>query len=146
MHTFFCVEFVRLINKYLWIYTSSNQVHPPLLQAVAYRLVAYRIVLEWALRWEHLGPGNRRVIPSCIVTAIRRKYPSPTDSYVGFTEAEDIFNIIWLSIAYTFPYLHSLYMIQLLYASLKKTYHYPLCLIRSRIKRNVFHSIAICNH
>ncbi|XP_078019511.1 uncharacterized protein LOC144459417 [Epinephelus lanceolatus] len=59
-----------------------------------YRLVAYRVVLEWALRGERLGPGNRRVLPSCIVTAIRNKYPSPTGTYKGFMEADDMFRIM----------------------------------------------------
>ncbi|XP_061877782.1 uncharacterized protein LOC133630284 [Entelurus aequoreus] len=58
------------------------------------RLVAYRVVLEWALRGERLGRGNRRVLPRCIVMAIRSKYPSPTGTYTGFNEAEDIFNIL----------------------------------------------------
>ncbi|KAL7403952.1 hypothetical protein ABVT39_007720 [Epinephelus coioides] len=59
-----------------------------------YRLVAYRVVLEWALRGERLGPGNRRVLPSCIVTAIRNKNPSPTGTYKGFMEADDMFRIM----------------------------------------------------
>lgn len=54
-----------------------------------YRLVAYRVILEWALKGELLGKGNRRVLPSCVVTTIRNKYPSPTGQYVGFKEAQD---------------------------------------------------------
>lgn len=35
------------------------------------RLIAYHAVLDWALNGEHLGPGNRRILPSCIVAEIR---------------------------------------------------------------------------
>ncbi|KAL7400516.1 hypothetical protein ABVT39_013394 [Epinephelus coioides] len=58
------------------------------------RLVAYRDVLEWALRGEKLGRHNRKVLPSCIVGAIRDNYPSPTGQYVGFKEAEEAFKLI----------------------------------------------------
>ncbi|KAK0152123.1 hypothetical protein N1851_006488 [Merluccius polli] len=54
-----------------------------------YRLVAYRIVLEWGLKGTQLGRGNRCVLPSCVVTSIRNKYPSATGQYVGFREAQD---------------------------------------------------------
>ncbi|KAG1928990.1 P2X purinoceptor [Pimephales promelas] len=55
-----------------------------------YRLVAYRVVLEWALKGERLGRGIRRPLPSCVVSMIRRKYPSPTGTYIGFQETEEI--------------------------------------------------------
>ena len=54
-----------------------------------YRLIAYRIAMEWALRGETLGPGNRRVLPSCVVELIRKTYPSPNGEYAGFKEAND---------------------------------------------------------
>ncbi len=59
-----------------------------------YRLVSYRIVLEWVLRGEQLGRGNRRPLPSCVVTAIRQRYPSATGNYAGFKEAEDAMDML----------------------------------------------------
>ncbi len=53
-----------------------------------YRLVAYRVILEWALKGERLGRGNRAVLPSCVVWAVRNAFPSPTGEYVGFTPTE----------------------------------------------------------
>lgn len=59
-----------------------------------YRLVPYRIVLEWALKGETLGKGNRKPLPSCVVSAIRRRYPSPTGTYQGFQEAQDAMDML----------------------------------------------------
>ena len=36
-----------------------------------------------------LGRFNRRVLPSCMVSTIRRLYPSQDDNYTGFKEAEE---------------------------------------------------------
>ncbi|KAK7148186.1 hypothetical protein R3I93_012490 [Phoxinus phoxinus] len=58
------------------------------------RLVAYRVVLEWMLKGEHLGRRKRKVLPSCVVKAVRDKYPSPSGRYVGFTEAENAFAML----------------------------------------------------
>ncbi|KAK7168520.1 hypothetical protein R3I93_004741 [Phoxinus phoxinus] len=58
------------------------------------RLVAYRVVLEWGLKGERLGRKQRRVLPSCVVTAIRNKYPSPSGIYQGFQEADELSRIL----------------------------------------------------
>ena len=49
-----------------------------------YRKIAYRHYILW--NYGYLGRGVRRVIPSCVVWAIRHWYPSPTGVYMGFRE------------------------------------------------------------
>ena len=50
----------------------------------SYRKAAFR---QWIL-WQHgyLGRANRRVIPSCVVWAVRGRYPALDGQYLGFKE------------------------------------------------------------
>lgn len=58
------------------------------------RLVSYRIIMEWALKGERLGRSNRKPLPSCVVGAIRQRFPSESGVYAGFQEAEDATTIL----------------------------------------------------
>ena len=50
----------------------------------SFRKAAYRQFI--LARHGHLGKGNRRVCPSCVVLKIRQRYPSLTGLYMGFRE------------------------------------------------------------
>ncbi|XP_064468679.1 P2X purinoceptor 7-like [Ornithodoros turicata] len=50
------------------------------------RHIAYRHFTSWT--WGPLPPEDRRVLPSCVVTAIRKAFPSRSGSYRGFRSAK----------------------------------------------------------
>ena len=50
------------------------------------RFVAYKQFIWWV--FERLEKNNRRVIPSCVVWAIRKLYPEANGQYVRFNEGE----------------------------------------------------------
>ena len=56
-----------------------------------YRLVAYRAYTFWV--HHRLGRRIRRVIPSCVVWRIRRKFPSPDNIYQGYQDVEEAWQL-----------------------------------------------------
>lgn len=48
----------------------------------SFRKADYRQYVLWT--YGHLGRGNRRVIPACVVRMIRQTYPAPDGRYMGF--------------------------------------------------------------
>ena len=51
-----------------------------------WRFTAYRQYVMWV--WGHLGRGNRKVIPACIVLKIRNRFPDERGNYTGFMDVE----------------------------------------------------------
>lgn len=51
------------------------------------RHAAYRFLTLW--QWGSLGPGKRKVLPSCAVARIRWCFPEPDQSYTGFISGDD---------------------------------------------------------
>ncbi|KAK3099671.1 hypothetical protein FSP39_007817 [Pinctada imbricata] len=49
-----------------------------------YRYIAYRRFTRFI--WKRLGKKNRRILPACVVAAIRRQFPS--QEYCGFRYPE----------------------------------------------------------
>ena len=50
----------------------------------SYRKAAYRQWILW--NYGYLGRGQRRVVPSCVVWAVRWRYPAPDGYNLGFKE------------------------------------------------------------
>ena len=48
------------------------------------RYIAYRRFVQ--LVWKTTGSGNRKVLPSCFVTTVRRHFPSADGLYTGFKD------------------------------------------------------------
>lgn len=49
--------------------------------------MAYRTFIAWI--YGILGKGNRKVIPSCALNAVREVFPNPNARYVGFLYCND---------------------------------------------------------
>ena len=49
-----------------------------------YRYAAYRQYVWWI--YQRLGRKQRKVIPSCVVSAIRKQFPEADGNYTGFKE------------------------------------------------------------
>ena len=64
----------------------ENVIHECVIVDREYRLAAYRQFIHWT--YGRLGRGIRRVIPSCVVAAVRREFPEADGVYTGFKLAE----------------------------------------------------------
>ena len=64
----------------------ENVIHECVIVDREYRLAAYRQFIHWT--YSRLGRGIRRVIPSCVVAAVRREFPEADGVYTGFKLAE----------------------------------------------------------
>ena len=49
----------------------------------------YSQYVNWVNMNIRMGRHNRMILPSCVVRAIRQKWPEPTGQYVGFMFADD---------------------------------------------------------
>ena len=56
----------------------------PIYNPASYRKAAYR---QWIM-WQrgYMGRGVRRVVPSCVVLAVKSRFPAPDGNYLGFKE------------------------------------------------------------
>ena len=53
----------------------------------SYRFAGYKQYAWWI--HNRLGKGVKKVIPSCALWSIRKKYPSADGSYIPFKESRD---------------------------------------------------------
>ena len=64
----------------------SYIIHKFIMVDRAYRLAAYRQFIHWT--YSRLGRGIHRVIPSCVVAAVRHVFLEADSVYTGFNLAE----------------------------------------------------------
>ncbi|XP_078366725.1 P2X purinoceptor 7-like [Oculina patagonica] len=65
-------------------YCNRSPVPSPM-QNRNYRYAAYRQYVWWV--YGKLGRKRRKVIPACVVLAIRKQFPEADGTYTGFKEA-----------------------------------------------------------
>ncbi|XP_069123457.1 P2X purinoceptor 7-like [Argopecten irradians] len=70
---------IHVLETSFYEYAEENDVSQENIHRT-YRHVAYRRFIRWT--WKVLGKRNRKVIPSCAVSAIRRTFPS--EQFTGF--------------------------------------------------------------
>ena len=53
---------------------------------ISYRLTAYRQFIHWT--YSRMGKWIGKVLPSCVVTAVRQEFPEEDGIYTGFKIAD----------------------------------------------------------
>ena len=92
IHTRFAKLSVRVI------YAGEIRNYREYISTKSFRKAAYsQFILA---RHGHLGKGNGRVCPFCVVLRIRRQYPSLTGVYMGYREREYTVLVFHLSNKY----------------------------------------------
>jgi len=70
------------------MYTMGRRCVPKkVLTKSDFRCLAYRQFLVWVFRFR-LGSNTGYVIPSCVVNAIRQRYPEPSGLYKGYKRSD----------------------------------------------------------
>jgi len=62
---------------------QENIIDPESLEAANKRYMAYRTYVRWICAGFKLGHRNRVVIPSCVIMAVRERWPDPKGNYRG---------------------------------------------------------------
>jgi hypothetical protein len=73
------IEIANILN---WAHQFNDV---PSYENNIFRNQAYRNFVLW--QWGKLGRGNRRVVSSCVVLAVRRRFPS--DHYTDYESSEE---------------------------------------------------------
>lgn len=69
---------VAIVNR------SDNFADEPDYSPSSYTKAAYHQWIMWQIGCT--GRDNRRVVPSCVVWAVRNRYPAPDGIYLGYRE------------------------------------------------------------
>ena len=81
-YTFKKICLDRDVLKMQILARSDMRAEPIEFSTNSYRKAAYQQYALW--KYGKLGVGNRRILPACILAIIRKFYPSPDGTYMGF--------------------------------------------------------------
>jgi len=68
----------------LQLAADTEEVDEESIAAANKRYMAYRTYVRWICAGFRLGRRNRVVIPSCVIVAVREKWPDPMGKYTGY--------------------------------------------------------------
>jgi hypothetical protein len=83
------IDTLHAARSALLTYVMSGSAHLKEDSNRTWRFFAYKQFIYWVNSWASLGKNNRKVIPACVVLAIRRRFPEADGVYVGFSAATD---------------------------------------------------------